>query len=432
MALIRKTMKRVMLAFLVIFLAFSASALSMNFKESYKPSETIIGKLEGNVLKGITAEQIEVKRQGYIDVGVDYGVRKLGESYYVWLIAPTLEDNYTLFIYDVATTVGGYPEVIDFNVSFAVSGSKISYNVKPGVIFAGDDFNLEVFLFEDSDKMINVDFPSAREVNLKPGKNIVSFNVDSSGELRLVDVSVGDYVLPAYVKVDEEVVINDTDDIPDDEEPPVIIPGGIVSLKFVPSRIEKVIFIEEEPKNYRFGVFNDGEDLIGEVTFVYNRQIFELGEINGSIMPNSTAYVNFTLVNTSAPIREVVEVRYGEANDYLLIKIDFTENESESRTDYIDDSEGEENLYSCAELDGIVCTADEVCQGDETESADGFCCLGSCGEPSSGGSKAWIGWLILGIVVVLLVIVWVKYRKSGGRGGDVLAKKVKEVEGEMP
>src|SRR3989344_2841966 len=118
-------MKKVVCAFAVLFCVVAlmqvASALSSNLKQTYLPSETAIGKISGSVLEPISERQIKVKR-GNQDVGVEYGLKKIGGNYFVWFISPVTKENYTFIIEDVITTVNGVPKVMDYVHEFKVDG----------------------------------------------------------------------------------------------------------------------------------------------------------------------------------------------------------------------------------------------------------------------------------------------------------------------
>jgi len=84
----------------------------------------------------------------------------------------------------------------------------------------------------------------------------------------------------------------------------------------------------------------------------------------------------------------------------------------------------------CSELAGSFCSNEEVCSGQNIVSLDGSCCVsGVCEEPSEGGGfKAWIGWAIAFVIVIVLVVVYKKYKKAGTGGKSPLQKRVAGIE----
>ncbi|MEM4259504.1 MAG: hypothetical protein QXS38_01960 [Candidatus Pacearchaeota archaeon] len=70
--------------------------------------------------------------------------------------------------------------------------------------------------------------------------------------------------------------------------------------------------------------------------------------------------------------------------------------------------------YHCYEFPGKICTAEEVCSGQSIVSMDGPCCVnGECKkrEGEAGGGGAWIGYLIVAIVIIAGIFIWIRYKK---------------------
>ena len=123
--------------FIICFFVLAVSsvgAVSSDLRDNYAPRETMIGKLSNNIIGQITREQVSLVKDGHIQVGFDYDIRKLGNTYYVWLIAPQNPGNYTLIIEDIPATEGGYPQIVDYQKDFIVGGQQVNYSVKPGAV----------------------------------------------------------------------------------------------------------------------------------------------------------------------------------------------------------------------------------------------------------------------------------------------------------
>lgn len=181
----------------VVFLQ-GVDALSSTFSEIYAPGETMIGELGGEILQPISREQVKLKR-GHVPISFEYDIKNLGGRYFVWLIAPQSENNYTLTIEDVVTIVDGQTQTIDFEIAFGVRGERIDYNIKPGLIFSSSDFDVTVTLFEDFGKEIAVDFPSERVINLNPGANEIDFSISDIVGTEFLMINLGRYSVPAYL-----------------------------------------------------------------------------------------------------------------------------------------------------------------------------------------------------------------------------------------
>jgi len=446
-----------------------AGAISSDLKETYRPSETAIVKLSGNILEPISLSQIKIKRVNQA-VGFEGDAAKIGDDYYIWFIAPLNTNNYTLVVEDVYTTYGGVSVIAEFYQEFIVAGEQIDYSVNPGAIFETDNFEIVVNLYEDFDKLISIDFPEVRDFVLKPGINYVDFSVEDTAGTQITTINVGDYTIPAYIVgkgVEEEIIVPDSEscnngeiendevcECGDDEEcgnsdddldgenctsfgfdsGNLFCKDGCTNFdkddcayeeevtaknyffRFNPRMIKGTVLISEQSGEYRFGIINLGEEIIENVSLEYNEEMFLIYPDGGvDIDINETVYFNLSLKGFNDDIREVVKASAGGKEDYLLIKITGTTDEGETTTEYIGEESATEPLYYCSELNGLKCTGDEACSETEKVTIDeSACCVGTCAEPESGGSYAWVGYLIAGIVILGLIIIWVKYKKAGG------------------
>jgi hypothetical protein len=176
----------------------SAFAISSTLKDSYKPGETVITEIYGNILEPITKDSIEFRR-GHVLVPFEYGLEKLGEKYFLWFITPESGNNYTAIVKDITTTVAGDVKKIDYEKNFTTKGNLSDYSINPGAIFTQDDFEISVNLNQDSDKSISVSFPVKKDFILKPGQNTLQFSITNQSKTSLVNITIGKYVVPAYI-----------------------------------------------------------------------------------------------------------------------------------------------------------------------------------------------------------------------------------------
>lgn len=181
-----------------------------------------------------------------------------------------------------------------------------------------------------------------------------------------------------------------------------------------PRMIESSVFISNKLPEYTFSITNLGNYSLNKVNIYYNKKLFEIfPSTNITIEPNSTAKFNLTLkTNATKEIKEVVFVKAGEEKKYLLVKIGFTTNESKVGTQYLREAQNRSSLYYCSELSGMLCSSNEICEGEQVASIENsVCCVGQCKEKPAGSSKAWIGYLIAAIVILGLLIVYIKFKK---------------------
>ena len=217
--------KEIVLGFILTclfaFLASGVFAISTDLKSSYQPGETMIVKVYGNILEPIKLQDVAFKR-GHVGISLDYDVLRIGGGYYIWANAPISENNYTLEIDNLATTVEGQAKKITFEQNFSVSGNKTDYYIKPGAIYTTKDFDIFAFLNEDVSKTIKINFISENDFVLKPGENKLSFSIESMNGTGVYNLTIGKYNVPAEIvanitKTVEDLVIIEYKNLTDDK-----------------------------------------------------------------------------------------------------------------------------------------------------------------------------------------------------------------------
>mgnify|MGYP001613654195 FL=1 len=438
-----KSKKRGLLSVIFITLLFliaNAQAISSNIKDSYEKKETIIGELSGSILAPISKSQVNLVRDGHIDVAFDYDVKQLGSKYYVWLTAPQNEGNYTLIISNIVTNEQGFQTQVNYQKNFIVTSNSTDYSIKPGFISVSQDFFITATLYSETEKTINIDFPSSRSVNLQQGDNRIDFSIKDVVGTQLKTINFGKYAVPAYIlgkAINNSVnqtglnqTINQTN--PANATLNGTNPGNWTgnqtinatnfsnnlinaSFKIVPQSIKSTILITENP-SYPFKIFNFDNSSVG-ITLNYDKNIFVIvPDINLSIEPNSSIQLNLSLKNnTGVMVRDAIVITSGKKSEYLLIEFNFTKKSEDVSTSYLSgNSSSSESLLYCSEIPGAkLCTASgEVCNGKVISSLEsGICCQGTC-KTESSSSKAWIGYLIIAIVIMVLLVIYLKYKKT--------------------
>jgi hypothetical protein len=391
--------KRILIGSYLIAICFlllvNVSAISTNMGGDYRPGETAVVELSGNILEPIAFGNVMIKRNNVL-MAQDYDVKKLGERYYIWFSSPRDEGNYTLWIKNLKTTVNGVPSVTDFSQNFSVKGNFIDYSVSPGFMMTGNNFEINVKVYGDNDIPIAVDFPYQQQVLLKPGDNIIDFDVSSINGSKFSTIHLGVYALPIYVMKNLSI-----------ENP---------EITFSPLSISRIILISEKLPVYNIiSVRNLGKNTLNNVYFEYDNSSVSINSSKFNIRGNETLKFNLSIIKGS-DFNTQVNLIYGNYSFDFPIGVVFEKNNASGNT-----STGN-NLYRCSELRGKICSASEVCSTSQEMSLDGPCCTGECSIPGSGSSSySWLGYLVVLIVLVVGGYVYMNYRKAKGVTNPVAA-----------
>ncbi len=401
--------KEVAFAFIIICILLSAisSAVSSDIGNNYQPKETVVVRVSGNILEPIPPSSFEIKRKN-VKVPVEYDLKRFGNDYYVWFVTPQEENNYTFVINDVHTTVSGENKIIDYEKEFFVKGNLSDYYVKPGFFYATKNIEMSIYLNEDIEKVITVDFPEKKDIFLKPGENKVKLTLEDTEETKLITGNVGKYKIPIYMIGTGKNVNNERS-----------------VIKFSPSEIRKVILEIDSKLMYVIKIENIAERDINNVKLQSNPDLITVHPESIDLKVNNSAEFNVSFKESSKDINEIIYLQYeGESIAIPIeIKVDINDNSS------IDNKTGNSSVtkqYFCSELDGKICSAGESCDGRVEQSKDGSCCIGRCVAMQNKNYNTIIGFVLGGIVILGLLYVYLKYKRT--KGENIFKKKVKEAE----
>ena len=391
-------------AFIIIlsYLQF-AGAITTDMKDSYSPGETMIVGLSGNILEQIPSENVVFKR-GHVAVPLEYDIKKLGDKTYLWAIAPLSEDNYTLNINGVVTTVAGNVQKIDYEKNFTVAGKVADYSVKPGFVLAKDDFDLTIRLNEDFDKTISVSFPVEQNILLKPGDNKLRFSIANVTGTQFITAVIGRYSVPIYIISNKTAAAQ------------IITPV----LEIIPTYIQRIISGLE---SYKIKIRNTGSERIENIQIFYNKDLFSITPQSEGINIESNDSFFFTIVvNNLTNIKEKIYINAPNVSIDLPVEINITENATSPLENA---SKGADAGYYCSELSGVICSSDESCTGQTQTSIDGLCCIGKCAAKPKASSSAWWGYLLIVLVLTGIIYLYIKYKKAKPKK-NLLEKEITE------
>ena len=380
---------------LILFLIFSpiVSAISTSMLPAYQPGETMIIEISGNVLQPITPNNIIFKR-AHVAIAAVYDVKRIGTKYYLYAQLPIQPNNYTLFINDIATTVNGQPTTIDFNQTFSVAGSIVDYTISPGFAIVENSLILNSILNLDVSTTININFPEEQAFTLQPGANTITLST-SSVSPGVYQAAIGRYTLP--VQVLSTAPINQTTSNPN------------ISIQIIPPTI-RTIALENISTSYKFSIINTGLVQVENILLSFNTNLFNVTPyFVSTLQPNASQEFNLSLNRLRGqPINTNILIQIGEYNKSIPINISFTVNANQ--TTQINDTGPQ---YYCSEIEnGKFCAAAETCSTDSVQALDGSCCTGTCEAEDSSGGLGWIGYVSIGVIVLILIIVYLRYKKN--------------------
>lgn len=386
------------------------SAVSLDMQESYQPKQTIITEISGNILSPIEKEDISLKRKN-VQVPIEYDIKRLENKYYLYLIAPQNENNYTLYINDIETTANGIPTTLDFQQNFTVSGEIIPYTIKPGFLTSENDYELSITLNKDLEELISISFPEEHSETLSPGENTITISTENT-DLGLHIINVGIYTIPILI-TQTSPSNNSNSETQDSYE-----------VIFLPTNIETTILMGESPR-YPLTIYNSGNIISSNLILEYNTEVFIITPSTiPQLLPEEEFYFNLSLKNQDQPINEIIILKSNNIYQEFPVIIDYTQNPDEVvLPDIPDPSE----TPFCSSLGGKICTSNQECNGDTATSRDSnLCCLADCVTQSSddeGGNSSIIGYTIAAIVLIIIVIIIARYYKTRKPKTKPLIKK---------
>lgn len=384
-------MRKVLIFLTLLILLPFVQAITTNIAQTYQPGETMIIKIQGNVLQPITPNNVIFKR-AHVAIAAIYDVKRIGVDYYIYAQLPVQQNNYSLLINNIATTVNGIVTTIDFNQSFSVAGNIVDYSISPGFAIVGDTLILNSILNLDQPTTINLNFPQEQAFTLQPGTNTITLST-SSVTPGIYQATVGRYTLPIQVI--------------DTSTPNQTIQNNNISIQIVPPAI-RAIALENNQTSYSFYILNTGETILENLILSYNTNLLNITPyLVSTILPNASQNFNISLNRLSgSPISTQIVVQVGSYNKSIPVNISFTTNANQ--TVQINDTSPQ---YYCSEISGKFCTASETCSTEPIQSLDGSCCTGTCEIEESGGF-GWIGYVSIGVIIIILVIIYLRYKKS--------------------
>lgn len=384
------------------------SAITSDLRASYHPGETMLVALQGSILEPLDKTHVTFYR-GHVQTVFEYDLKKIGDHYFLYAIAPNSQNNYTLAITGIVTTVNGETQTLEYLQNFSVSGESYPYTLRPGFIIAQDDFTVHVFLNRDQEQTIAIGANNNSQKLLKPGDNQLSFSI-AEFDQGVTLVPIGAYILPVY-----NLRAKDANLLPETKH-----------LRFFPGPLREVrVYGVARPLSFK--IINIGSEDIDSFAFQYNANYYSLQpEKISKLRVNESAEFNLTLKQSNKTIDDTLVIHAGNETLEIPVYVEYIQNQT---TTNVSSNLTQAAGYYCSELNGKLCSTQEQCSGNVSDSINGPCCLGSCIVPEKP-SYAWVGYLLGALVLIVLVIIGGRYMKN--RKGNVFEKKVVQIEKSRP
>jgi len=144
---------------------------------------------------------------------------------------------------------------------------------------------------------------------------------------------------------------------------------------------------------------------------------------------NQSGLLNLSVGKYTLPIYVQVGKKTGVSNVSNATEINeptnatSTENVTSEEEEIV--NEEAPTLY-CSEYPGKKCNANETCSGgEEKKSLDSLsCCVspGDCVLKKTGAGSAWIGYLIAAIIIIVIIFIWIRYKRVKAEKNPVIQK----------
>lgn len=402
---------RIPLLFVVILLGLVqlSSAVSLSLEESYAQQETFVAEIEGVIVEPIVLTDVEFLR-GHVAVSsFEYNIQRLGDRTFLYAITPATEHNYTLIIHSIETFVNGQRKSVDLVHNFSVRNDTAPYTIRPGFMTTNTDFIITITLNEDTQRSLELSYRQNSSILLRPGENNVPFEIEEF-TYGLQTLHIGPYAFPIHSTYASEPI-----------SPPRI-------LHFTPTRIEEH-FLRSSPTRTTFIITNRAERELSGFTFEYNKDRYELKPSTlKRLKANETATFNLTLLSYETHIADRLRIRVDDEEFELPLEMTITNETGPKGPGSV--IVPAEEVYTCNELNGIVCLAAQQCSGETVTSQDGACCRGTCVTVEEKTGLAWLGYLIGAAVVFILLILLGRYLKhrSKVKKENPLSTQIKKLE----
>lgn len=380
---------------LLLFVIPLASSLDINMEGNISQGETVIATIQGNFLDAISSDNIEFYR-GHVRTPFVYDVGNIDGIYYIYFqTSGKTQSNYSIIIKGVRYYVGSSISNDQISKNFTITSEQADFSVNTGFVVTNGNFSIEVQNLNPNTITISID----TEVNSGSSSGFFDFLFKNepvsnsgqgsvtllSGEIEEIDISIDD--------IDETTVRTLT-----------------LSSENTLYEIPVQVILQSKPNNTSS---NDTEN-INETIDTDNNDT----EYKNETEDNVSFWDLFKKPNQTTNDSNAVD----DNEDYDIVVDDQGNEHAVDNTGQILDVPA--SSKECSELNGVVCSSNQICQNETSVYAkDAKCCLSSCVKKSTGKTGKIVGWIIIGFILLLIIWFKIKFSKTKRKSPDFLSKK---------
>ena len=368
--------------FLVILIIPQIYSLEIQMSSQIPQGETTIAKLEGNFLDSISKENIEFYR-GAAKVPFVYDVGQINGIYYIYFqTSGKSQNNYSISIQNIRYYNGSSISNQPISKNFTITSETADFSISKGFVITGENFS--IFL-----------------QNLNSDSLIIKFNTEilsgSFGNLEF-------YFQNNLVENSFTIFSGETEELE-------------IHLQNINETTIRNLILSSENTEYEIPIYIIAQNLPQEnpENNSENETLNNPEEINETENETEDDGGSFWDLFKKKNETENSETNSENNSDEYEIIIDDNGNE------YAVDNNGNiinapASSKTCSELKGSVCSSNQICQNDNsTYASDAKCCLSSCVKKTSNKNTKIIGWVIIGVILILLIWFKIKFGKTRRR-----------------
>jgi hypothetical protein len=402
------------------------SAIQIEMNKEFAQQETMIAKISGNFIDALGNNNILFYRE-HVKVPTQFTLSKISDDYYLYaVLSNKIAGNYSLQIQNAKYKIGTQIKEEDVIKNFTITNNTADFYVVPGFVKTKENFSLELTNLRDN--KIEVEITPQNNSNSKEtgffeslfgtGAGFETIEL-SSGQTKKVEFDFDDtllesdfkgillesgntsYSVPVYMEVKNKTTEKE----------------GVGRLNFEPLVLNISIATNSSAKG---------------IIYLKNKENLSVRNVSIYVSDSLKPYVNLSVeeieeINENSSIR--IELLISSGKDEGNFEGQLTakyENETEELFAYsalflsfIKDfvpAYGEENVTvvntkTCAELNGTICNASEICSGESVYAKNEKCCLASCQFAEKSSAGKYIGWGLVAVVILFLLWFFMKHKR---------------------